>query len=86
MGRYYAERLQFGVLSFREQREVVSDVVNKKFVVFETLTNVKWPEEIKDLKTIEQATLLFRLANTQFKKALDFFVLDGYVTEHVQLK
>jgi hypothetical protein len=28
---------------------------------------------------------LFRQANTQFKKALDVFVLDGYVTEHIEI-
>ena len=35
---------------------------------------------------MEQAKLLFRLSNTQFKKSLEHFVLDGYVTEHVQMR
>ncbi len=46
---------------------------------------IKFPK-ITDVNDIEQAKLLFRLANTQFKKAMDYFVLDGYVTEHVQLR
>jgi hypothetical protein len=57
----------------------------KKFVEFPELP-VKYPSEIKDFKDIEDAKSLFRLSNTQFKRALDYFVLDGYVTEHVQMK
>lgn len=29
---------------------------------------------------------MFRIANTQFKRSLEYFVLDGYVTEHIQMK
>lgn len=34
---------------------------------------------------LEGCKSLFRQANTQFKKALDVFVLDGYVTEHIEV-
>lgn len=34
---------------------------------------------------IEACKSLFRQANTQFKKALEVFVLDGYVTEHIEI-
>lgn len=44
---------------------------------------MNWPE-IKNLCGIDDAKTLFKLANTQFKKALEYYVLDGYVTEHVQ--
>ena len=44
---------------------------------------VKFPLKIEDFKSIEDAKTLFRLANTQFKRSLEYFVLDGYVTEHV---
>ena len=44
---------------------------------------MKFPSEIPNIKDIEDAKTLFRLSNTQFKRALDYFVLDGYVTEHV---
>ena len=35
---------------------------------------------------IEQAKFLFRLSNTQFKKALEYFQLDGHVTTHSKIK
>lgn len=63
---------------------MVPDIVHHQFILFPEL-NLKFPD-IKDINDIEQAKLLFRLANTQFKKAMDYFVLDGFVTEHVQLK
>ncbi len=34
-------------------------------------------------KDIEEVKSIFRQANTQFKKALEYFVLDGFVTEHI---
>ena len=34
---------------------------------------------------VEACKSLFRQANTQFKKALEVFVLDGYVTEHIDI-
>lgn len=84
LARYYLERLNFGVNNYVSQRELVPEIVHKKFVEFPEL-NVKFPT-ITDIQDIEQAKLLFRLANTQFKKAIDFFLLDGYVTEHVQIR
>jgi hypothetical protein len=43
-----------------------------------------WPE-IKTMKGMSDAKTLFRLSNTQYKKALEYYVLDGYVTENVQI-
>lgn len=34
---------------------------------------------------MDGAKSLFRQANTQFKKALEVFILDGYVTEHIEV-
>jgi hypothetical protein len=34
---------------------------------------------------IEQAKSLFRLANTQFKKALNFYNINDYIFEHIQI-
>ena len=65
---------------------MIPEIVNKKFVDFPQLTTVKFPTNVKDITNVEDATLLFRLGNTQFKKALDYFVLDGYVTEYIQMK
>lgn len=46
---------------------------------------MNWPE-IKHMASLDDAKTLFRLANTQFKKALEYYVVDGFVTEHVQIK
>eukprot|EP00347_Sterkiella_histriomuscorum_P007379 403349164 len=84
LARYYLERLVFGVQNYVQNKEVIPEIVNRQFVSFPE-TSLKFPN-ISDLNDIEQAKLLFRLANTQFKKALDYFLLDGYVTEHIQMK
>ena len=46
---------------------------------------MNWPI-ISNVKNIDDAKTLFRLANTQFKRALEVYVLDGFVTEHVLMK
>lgn len=46
---------------------------------------MKWPT-ITNVKSYDDGKTLFRLANTQFKRALEFYVLDGYVTENVLIK
>ena len=43
---------------------------------------MNWPE-IKNLAGMEDAKTLFKLSNTQYKKAMEYYLLDGYVTEHV---
>jgi len=35
---------------------------------------------------IEAAKELFKLSNAMFKSALEYFVIDGYVTEHIEMK
>lgn len=32
---------------------------------------------------LEECKPLFRMANTQLKKALEVYLLDGFVTEHI---
>jgi hypothetical protein len=64
--------------------EYEQDKVQKKFVEFKEL-EMQWPE-IKTMQGMDDAKTLFRLANTQFKKAMEYYVLDGYVTEHVQIQ
>ena len=46
---------------------------------------MKWPT-ITNMKNLDGAKTLFRLANTQFKRALEWYVLDGFVTENVLIK
>jgi hypothetical protein len=36
--------------------------------------------------SMDDAKELFKKGNTQFKKAMEFFLLDGYVTEHSRIK
>lgn len=62
--------------------EYDQEKIAHKFVVFDEL-NLKWPE-IKSVTGMDDAKTLFRLANTQFKKAISHYILDGYVTENVQ--
>ena len=46
--------------------------------------NIVWPQ-IKDVTNIEQAKSLFRLANTQFKKALSYYKIETHVVENIQI-
>ena len=84
IGRYYGKRLEIGVVLYINSSTYIKDKVNEKFVDFPSL-NLNWPT-IEDLCSLGDAKSLFRLANTQFKKAMDFYVLDGFVTEHVTAK
>ena len=59
----------------------------KKYVEFPEL-EIKFPtlKQICDLNDVEQAKILFRLANTQYRKALEYFNLEKYLPEHVSIK
>lgn len=84
IGRYYQRRLEVGVALYNEGSTLILDKVNEKLVEFPTLAQ-NWPE-VTNMNGLEDAKKLFRLANTQFKKALDVYPLDGFVTEHVTTK
>ena len=89
IGKYYLQRLKYGVENYQKDLSIgeggpIYDTVHKQFIDFPSL-NLKWPE-ITDIKDIDQAKYLFRLGNTQFKKALEIFVLDGHVTNHAKIK
>ena len=45
---------------------------------------MKFPE-IKDVCDLEEAKSIFRLGNTQLKKALKVFIMDGFVTDHIKI-
>jgi hypothetical protein len=88
LGKYFLERLKFAVISIKENNLIadndnIFNIVNKKIFTFNTL-NIVWPQ-IKDIVNIEQAKSLFRLANTQFKKALNFYNIKEYIFEHIQI-
>ena len=48
------------------------------------LTNIEFPQ-IKDIQNLEDAKSIFRKGNTQLKRALQIFVMDGYVTDHIKI-
>lgn len=88
LGKYFLERLKFAVRQTKEQiwiseNEELFAIVNKRIVTFNNM-NILWPK-IEDIRDIEQAKLLFRLGNTQFKKALEYYVLEGFVSEHINI-
>jgi len=89
LGKYYAQRLADGIKRLKlntsiESLETLKAQATKKFVDFPSL-NIPWPT-INDIKDLEGAKEFFRLANTQYKKAIEYFVLDGYVTQHIELR
>ena len=88
LGKYFLERLKFAVIRVKENNLIsdndnIFNIVNKKIFTFNTL-NIVWPQ-IKGVVNIEQAKSLFRLANTQFKKALNFYNIKDYIFEHIQI-
>lgn len=84
IGKYYQRRLEIGINLYVGGYEFDQEKINSKFVEFEEL-KMNWPE-VKSIKSEDDAKTLFRLANTQYKRALDYFVLDGFVTENVLIK
>jgi KIF-1 binding protein C terminal. len=86
LGHHLLELLQFSVekyLSGKTDDISSLNTLNKKTIVFENM-NSKFPE-LKLPQSIEDLNSLFRQCNTQYKKALKYFELDGYVTEYVQI-
>jgi hypothetical protein len=59
-------------------------LAQKKTVEFSSL-DIKWPE-IKQMITKADAVEVFKLGNTQYSKALKYFVCDGYVTEYYRIQ
>ena len=88
LGKYFLERLKFAAMRLKEnnfisENDMIFNIVNKKIFVINTL-NIVWPQ-IKDIINIEQAKSLFRLANTQFKKALIAYDFENYPFEYIQI-
>lgn len=87
LAKYYLERLISGVNNFLNGQQLNKEVVFKKYVEFPEL-EIKFPtpNQICDLNDVEQAKILFRLANTQYRKALEYYNLENYLPEHVSIK
>ena len=89
LGKYYLERLKLALLLMRKNTSIsneknLEELINKKKFVIENIKDVKFPE-IKDIQNLEEAKSLFRKGNTQLKRALEIFVMDGYVTDHIKI-
>jgi len=63
--------------------ELNPEIVYKKFIEFPML-DVQFPTTIGNISDIEQAKILFRLANSQYKKALEYY--DNESLEHIEIK
>ena len=88
LGKYYLERLKLALLLKRknvkiDDEENLKKLLNSQKFVIKNL-DIKFPE-IKDVNDLEEAKKIFRLGNTQLKKALKVFVLDGFVTDHIKI-
>ena len=84
LGKYYQKRLEVGIALYAEGQEFDQEKVSKKEVEFPEL-KMNWPV-IKNVTSLDDAKTIFKLANTQYKKSLEYYILDGYVTEHVNIK
>ena len=88
LGKYYLERLKLALLLKRKEvtiskEENLKKLLNaQKFII--KILDIKFPE-IKDVTTLEEAKTIFRLGNTQLKKALKVFIMDGFVTDHIKI-
>ena len=89
LGKYYLERLKLALLLMRKNTSIsneknLEELLNKKKFVIENMKEIQFPE-IKDVHNLEEAKSLFRKGNTQLKRALEIFVMDGYVTDHIKI-
>ena len=88
-GKYYLERLKLALLLKRKNTSIANEknleeLLNKKKFEIDNIKEIKFPE-IKDVDNLEDAKSIFRKGNTQLKRALEIFIMDGYVTEHIKI-
>jgi tetratricopeptide (TPR) repeat protein len=83
LGRCLLGLMEYSVTSTREGLPEPEAVKQQK-ITFPCLP-VEWVELSLPYE-VEAAKDLFRRANAYLKEALEFFVIDGYVTEHVEMK
>lgn len=83
IGRCYLSFLELGV-KLHQEKSTIPESVFDQCMSFDPLT-VLFPKLSPPLD-LDSAKEVFKLANTSFKHALDYFVIDGYVTEHIEMK
>jgi hypothetical protein len=82
-GRCLAALMEHAV-SISTQQVQISPQIASQVLLFEPLS-VPWPSLVPP-QDLNSAKELFKQAFTHLKTALEFFVIDGYVTEHIELK
>lgn len=83
LGRAYRSLLDLG-LDMHRQGLGPPEQLHQQLLVLPMLT-AQWKEVVFPFE-IEAAKEVFKVANTHFKVALEYFVIDGYVTEHIEMK
>lgn len=81
---FLKEMVKFLLNNEAKDLDALALTINRRHLIFETLSTVKFVD-LEVPKDYEGVAKIFRLANTQYKKALGFFVLDGYVTENIEM-
>lgn len=84
LGNLLAELLDFSAARLEQQTPSADDAqVGRQLLQFKEFAqpfpHLVLPADLEGCKS------LFRQANTQLKKAIEVFVLDGYVTEHLEI-
>jgi tetratricopeptide (TPR) repeat protein len=83
LGRAYRSLLELSVQT-DSKKEPVPEEINVQLLSLSMLPP-KFPQLVYP-KDLEAAKELFKVANSHFKVALEYFVIDGYVTEHIEMK
>ncbi|CAG9330047.1 unnamed protein product [Blepharisma stoltei] len=83
IGRCFLAFLEMGATLHKDKLSI-PDRIYSQCVAFRGL-RVQFPR-ISPAGNLEEAKELFKLANTSLKQALEYFIIDGYVTEHIEMK
>lgn len=83
LGRCYESFLTYG-MEYHQNLESIPESVHSQQVLFTSIP-VVFPK-YNPPNDLESAKNMFRLAMAHFNKAFEYFVIDGYVTEHVEMK
>jgi KIF-binding protein len=82
-GRAYRALLELAV-DTDKQKKTPPEQLNEQLLVLPMLSAQFIPQVFPT--EIESAKEVFKIANGHFKTALEYFVIDGYVTEHIEMK
>lgn len=86
LGHHLLEYLGFAIEKYiggQQTEPSVLETLNKKTITFDNI-NMEFPQ-LTLASSQEDVNSIFRKMNTQCKKALQHYELDGYVTEYIQI-